>query len=204
MFESNKLYNDSGFKLEKDAKEFIISLKDKKAIIEEVKKSKQKENAPLLFNLAEAQNECTRRFKIKPDETLEIIQDLYEKKLVTYPRTDARVLSTAVSKVIGKNLNGIAKGFKNDEIQRYIKKMIDEKYSTNLTKTKYVNDSKITDHYAIIPTGQGYENYEKLPNLHKEVFTMIVKRFLSIFYPPAEYEKFSIVIRSRWRKILCK
>ena len=204
MFESNKLYNDSGFKLEKDAKEFIISLKDKKAIIEEVKKSKQKENAPLLFNLAEAQNECTRRFKIKPDETLEIIQDLYEKKLVTYPRTDARVLSTTVSKVIGKNLNGIAKGFKNDEIQRYIKKMIDEKYSTNLTKTKYVNDSKITDHYAIIPTGQGYENYEKLPNLHKEVYTMIVKRFLSIFYPPAEYEKFSIVIRSRWRKILCK
>ena len=82
--------------------------------------------------------------------------------------------------------------------------MIDEKYSTNLTKTKYVNDSKITDHYAIIPTGQGYENYEKLPNLHKEVYTMIVKRFLSIFYPPAEYEKFSIVIRSRWRKILCK
>ena len=195
-FESNKLYNDSGFKKEKDAKEFIISLKDKKAIIKEVKKSKQKENAPLLFNLAEIQNECTKRFKIKPDETLEIIQNLYEKKLVTYPRTDARVLSTAVAKVINKNLNGIAKGFQNDEIQVIIKKMVDEKYGTNIVKTKYVNDSKITDHYAIIPTGQGYENYDKLPELQKNVYILIVKRFLSIFYPPAEYEKVSVVIRN--------
>ena len=195
-FESNKLYNDSGFKKEKDAKEFIISLKDKKAIIEEVKKSKQKENAPLLFNVAEIQNECTKRFKIKPDETLEIIQNLYEKKLVTYPRTDARVLSTAVAKVINKNLNGIAKGFQNDEIQVIIKKMVDERYGTNIVKTKYVNDSKITDHYAIIPTGQGYENYDKLPELQKNVYILIVKRFLSIFYPPAEYEKVSVVIRN--------
>ena len=193
--ESVKLYNETGFKKEKDAKNFIIELSNKKAIVKEVKKSKQKENAPLLFNLAEIQNECTKRFKIKPDETLEIIQNLYEKKLVTYPRTDARVLSTAVAKVISKNLNGIAKGFKNEEIQGYIKKMVDEKYSTNLIKTKYVNDSKITDHYAIIPTGQGYENYEKLPDLQKEVYKLIVKRFLAIFYPPAEFNKVSITIQ---------
>ena len=193
--ESVKLYNETGFKKEKDAKNFIIELSNKKAIVKEVKKSRQKENAPLLFNLAEIQNECTKRFKIKPDETLEIIQNLYEKKLVTYPRTDARVLSTAVAKVISKNLNGIAKGFKNEEIQGYIKKMADEKYSTNLIKTKYVNDSKITDHYAIIPTGQGYENYEKLPDLQKEVYKLIVKRFLAIFYPPAEFNKVSITIQ---------
>ena len=194
MWESPKLYNENGFKKENEAKEFILSLKDKKAIITEVKKSKTKENAPLLFNLAEIQNEATKRFKIKPDQTLEIIQNLYEKKLVTYPRTDARVLSTAVAKVISKNLNGLAKGFKDEEIQGYIKKMIDEKYSTDLIKTKYVNDSKITDHYAIIPTGQGFENYDALPDLQKQMYKVIVKRFLSIFYPPAEYSKISVTI----------
>lgn len=194
FFESNKLYNESGFKKESDAKKLILSLKDKRSVIEELKKSKQKENPPLLFNLAEVQNECTKKFKIKPDETLEVIQDLYEKKLVTYPRTDARVLSTAVAKEISKNLNGLAKGFKDEEIQLIINKMIDEKYSTNLQKTKYVNDSKITDHYAIIPTGQGFENYEKLSNLSKNIYKLIVKRFLSIFYPPAQYEKVSITI----------
>lgn len=193
-FNSPKLYNETGFKKENDAKEFIISLKDKEAIVKEVKKSKQKENAPLLFNLAEIQNECTKRFKIKPDETLEIIQNLYEKKLVTYPRTDARVLSSAIAKVITKNLNGIAKGFNDAEIQKYIKKMSEEKYSTNLLKTKYVNDSKITDHYAIIPTGQGYENYESLPQLQKDIYKVIVKRFLAIFYPPAEFNKISVTI----------
>ena len=194
VFESPKLYNESGFKKEDEAKKFIESIKNKKAIISELKKSKQKENAPLLFNLAEIQNECTKKFKIKPDETLEIIQSLYEKKLVTYPRTDARVLSTAVAKEISKNLNGIAKGYKNQEIQGYIKKMVDEKYSTNLVKTKYVNDSKITDHYAIIPTGQGYENYDKLPELQKEIYKLIVKRFLAIFYPPAEYNKIQVTV----------
>ena len=194
MFESLKLYNESGFKKENDAKEFIVSLKDKKAIVEEVKKTKQKENAPLLFNLAEIQNECSKRFKIKPDETLEIIQNLYEQKLVTYPRTDARVISTAVAKEISKNLNGLAKNFKDEEIQLYINKMVEEKYSTNLIKTKYVNDSKITDHYAIIPTGQGFENYEKLKDLQKEIYKLIVKRFLAIFYPPAEYNKISVTI----------
>ena len=194
MWESPKLYNENGFKKENEAKDFIMSLKDKKAIITEVKKSKTKENAPLLFNLAEIQNEATKRFKIKPDQTLEIIQNLYEKKLVTYPRTDARVLSTAVAKVISKNLNGLAKGFKDEEIQGYIKKMVDEKYSTDLIKTKYVNDSKITDHYAIIPTGQGFENYDALPDLQKQMYKVVVKRFLSIFYPPAEYSKISVTI----------
>jgi len=194
MWESPKLYNESGFRKEEEAKDFIVSLKDKKAIITEVKKSKTKENAPLLFNLAEIQNEATKRFKIKPDQTLEIIQNLYEKKLVTYPRTDARVLSTAVAKVISKNLNGLAKGFKDEEIQGYIQKMVAEKYPTDLVKTKYVNDSKITDHYAIIPTGQGFENYEGLPDLQKQMYKVIVKRFLSIFYPPAEYSKISVTI----------
>lgn len=194
MWESPKLYNENGFKKENDGKDFILSLKDKKAIITEVKKTKTKENAPLLFNLAEIQNESTKRFKIKPDQTLEIIQNLYEKKLVTYPRTDARVLSTAVAKVISKNLNGIAKGLKDEEIQTYINKMINEKYSTDLIKTKYVNDSKITDHYAIIPTGQGFENYNSLPDLQKQMYKLIVKRFLSIFYPPAEYSKIAVTI----------
>lgn len=194
MFESPKLYNESGFKKEEEAKQFIQSLEGKKAKIGTLKKSKQKENAPLLFNLAEIQNQCTKKFKIKPDETLEIIQNLYEKKLVTYPRTDARVLSTAVAKEITKNLNGIARGFKDEEVQSYIKKMVDEKYSTDLVKTKYVNDSKITDHYAIIPTGQGYENYNSLPELQKQVYKVIVTRFLAIFYPPAEYNKIQVTV----------
>ena len=194
VYQTPKLYNDNGFKKKEDAENFIKSLEGKEAVVEEVKKSKQKENAPLLFNLAEIQNECTKRFKIKPDETLEIIQNLYEKKLVTYPRTDARVLSTAVSKVINQNLNGIASGYKDEEVQGYIKQMKEEKFSTNLVKTKYVNDSKITDHYAIIPTGKGYENLNSLPDLQKEVYKVIVKRFLAIFYPPAEFNKMSITV----------
>ena len=203
LYESYKLYNETGLKKENDAKEFIRSLEGKKATITELKKSKQKENAPLLFNLAEIQNECTKRFKIKPDETLEIIQNLYEKKLVTYPRTDARVLSTAVAKEIKKNLNGIAKRFQDEEIQNYINKMIQEKYSTNLLKTKYVNDSKITDHYAIIPTGQGYENYNQLSDLNKQIYKVIVKRFLAIFYPPAEYSKIQSTINVENETFYC-
>ena len=194
VYQTPKLYNDNGFKKKEDAENFIKSLDGKEAVVEEVKKSKQKENAPLLFNLAEIQNECTKRFKIKPDETLEIIQNLYEKKLVTYPRTDARVLSTAVAKVINQNLNGIASGYKDEEVQGYIKQMKEEKFSTNLVKTKYVNDSKITDHYAIIPTGKGYENLNSLPDLQKEIYRVIVKRFLAIFYPPAEFNKMSITV----------
>ena len=195
VFNSPMLYNESGLKKEKDAIDFIKSLDGKKAIVTEVKKTKQKENAPLLFNLAEIQNECTKRFKIKPDETLELIQNLYEKKLVTYPRTDARVLSTAVAKVIAKNLNGIALHYQNEEVQNLIKQMKDNKYSTNLVKTKYVNDSKITDHYAIIPTGQGFENLNDLPELQKNVYHIIVKRFLAIFFPPAEFNKINVTVK---------
>lgn len=195
VFENNCLYNETGFKKEADAKKFILSLQGKEAKITELKKSKQKENAPLLFNLAEIQNECSKKFKIKPDETLEIIQNLYEKKLVTYPRTDARVLSTAVAKEISKNLNGITKGYKDKEVQGYIKKMIEEKYPiNNLAKTKYVDDKKITDHYAIIPTGQGYENYDKLPELQKQIYKLIVERFIAIFYPPAEFNKVNVTV----------
>lgn len=193
-FGTPELYNETGFKQKEKAEKFLGELNGKEAIVSEIKKSKQKENAPLLFNLAEIQNECTKRFKIKPDETLDIIQSLYEKKLVTYPRTDARVISTAVAKEISKNLNGLAKGFKDEEISGYINKMISEKYSTNLLKTKYVNDSKITDHYAIIPTGQGFENYDKLPELQKNVYKLIVKRFLSIFFPPAEFNKVTATV----------
>lgn len=195
LFESPLLYNETGFKKENVAKKFIDSLKGKDAIVDSIKKSKQKDNPPLLFNLAEIQNECTKKFKIKPDETLEIIQELYEKKLVTYPRTDARVLSTAIAKEISKNLNGLARGCKNEEVQTILKKMSDEKYSTNLLKTKYVNDSKITDHYAIIPTGQGFENFDNLSDLKKNVYLLIVKRFLAIFYPAAEYNKLALTIK---------
>lgn len=194
LYDSPKLYNESGFKKEADANEFIKSLQGKVATVKEIKKSKIKENAPLLYNLAELQNECAKRFKLKPEETLDVIQNLYEKKLVTYPRTDARVLSTAVAKEISKNLNGIYKGFDNQEIKQYINKMISEKYSTDLSKTKYVDDSKITDHYAVIPTGQGYENYNGLIELHKDIYIMIVKRFLACFYPPAEYSKISVTV----------
>ena len=193
-YNSPLLYNENGFKKRENAEKFIKELEGKSGKILEVKKSKQKENAPLLFNLAEIQNECTKNFKIKPDKTLEVIQDLYEKKLVTYPRTDARVLSTAISKEIKNNLNGLFQKFQNEEIHNLIQKMIDEKYSTNLEKTKYVNDSKITDHYAIIPTGQGFENYNNLPQLSKDVYELIVRRFIAIFYPPAEYSKVSVSI----------
>ena len=194
LYESPLLFNESGFKSEEIAKKFISSLAGKDGNVTNLKKSKQKESAPLLFNLAEIQNECTKRFKIKPDETLEVIQTLYEKKLVTYPRTDARVLSTAVAKEISKSLNGIAKGFKDEEVQGFIKKMVEEKYSTNIVKTKYVDDSKITDHYAIIPTGQGYENYNFLTDLQKNVYKLIVNRFLAIFYPAAEYNKINVTV----------
>ena len=196
IFNSSKLYNDNGFKKEQDAKEFIISLGKKEGIVEEIKKTKQKENAPLLYNLAEIQNDAGKAYKLKPEETLDVIQELYEKKLVTYPRTDARVLSKAISKEIGKNLNGLYKNFKDEEISKLIKKMIDEKYPINkLENTKYVDDSKITDHYAIIPTGQGLENYDKLTDTKKGIYKLIVKRFISIFFPPAEISKVNLSIR---------
>ena len=196
VFESPSLYNESGFKKKEDAIRFIEYLKKQdSAVVESITKKKIKENPPLLFNLAEAQNEWTRRFKISPDETLQTIQSLYEKKLVTYPRTDARVLSSAVAKEITKNLNGLAKLNISDEINEIIKNMSERKYSTKLEKTKYVDDSKITDHYAIIPTGQGKENISKLSKLEKNVYELIVKRFLAIFYPAAEYNRISVKLK---------
>ena len=195
-FEGLKLYNETGFKEKEDAENFIRELKsnNQNGIVKEVTKKNQKEKPPLLFNLAEIQNECSKRFKITPEETLNYIQELYEKKLVTYPRTDARVLSTAIAKEIKKNLNGLFKSNIDKEIKEHLNKMVEEKYNTNLIKTKYVDDSKITDHYAIIPTGQGFENYEKLGDLQKEIYHLIVRRFLSIFYPAAEFNKISVKI----------
>lgn len=191
---SAKLYNDTGFKKIEDANNFIEELQGKTAIVKEVKKSKIKENPPLLFNLAELQNECSKLFKIPPDKTLEIAQELYEKKMITYPRTDARVLSTAVSKEISKNLNKLYKNLQDDELKTILNKIVTEKYSTKLEKTKFVDDKKITDHYAIIPTGEIVDNYEKIPELTKNIYNLITKRFLAIFYPPAEFNKLNIVI----------
>ena len=190
------IYNDVGFKNEADALSFIEALKksEKESVVLESSKKNQKENAPLLYNLAEIQNECSKKFKISPDQTLEVIQLLYEKKLVTYPRTDARVLSSAVAKEIGKNLNGLVRGYKDEEVQCLLKKMIDNKYSTDIAKSKYVDDSKITDHYAIIPTGQGFENHDSLSDMQKDIYKLIVKRFLSIFFPPAEFMKLAVTI----------
>ena len=190
------LYNETGFKKESDAKAHINYMKQckKDAIVKDIIKKKTKENAPLLFNLAEIQNVCAKKFKISPDETLNIIQELYEKKLVTYPRTDARVLSTSVAKEISKNLNGLYKSNLDESIKKYVKKMVEKKYKTDLLKTKYVNDKKITDHYAIIPTGQGFENYLNLDKLKKEIYHLIVKRFLCIFYPPATFNKISVTL----------
>ena len=197
VFESPMLYNEMGFKKKEDAERFINYLKQNNeyAVIEEITKKTQKDKPPLLYNLAEIQNECSKKFKITPEETLNVIQELYEKKLVTYPRTDARVLSTAVAKEITKNLNGLAMSNIDSEIKEYISKMAKEKYSTNLIKTKYVDDKKITDHYAIIPTGQGFENYTNLKELQKDIYHLIVKRFLSIFYPPAEFNKLAIKLK---------
>lgn len=190
------IYNENGFKIEEDAKAFInfLNSQNGECMVLEVSKKNQKENAPLLYNLAELQNECSKKYKISPDKTLEIAQELYEKKLITYPRTDARVLSKAVSKEIKNNLNGIFKWKSEEEISNVINIMIENKYNTDIEKTKYVNDSKITDHYAIIPTGKGYENYEKLSDLSKKIYKLITKRLLSIFFPPAEYSKLSVTI----------
>ena len=194
--EKDLIYNDVGFKNEGDAISFIEVVKNSngEAIVVEASKKTQKENAPLLYNLAEIQNECSKKFKISPDQTLEIIQFLYEKKLVTYPRTDARVLSTAVAKEIRKNLNGMAKGCTDEEIKNILNEMVEKKYNLDIVKSKYVNDSKITDHYAIIPTGQGFENYDALSDLQKDVYKLIAKRFLSIFFPPAEFLKLAITV----------
>lgn len=189
-FESPKLYKENGFKEKEDAESLIGELEGKKAVIKTLEKGISKKKAPLLFNLAELQAECAKKFKISPDETLQVAQDLYEKKLTTYPRTDARVLTTAVAKEIGKNLNKL-KGY--PPTQTFTDKILQQRSYANLAHTQYTNDSKVTDHYAIIPTGQLTE-LKSLSPLQSKVFDLIVRRFLSIFYPPAEYQTLKLVV----------
>ncbi|QAA33922.1 DNA topoisomerase [Clostridium manihotivorum] len=192
-YESPLLYNDTGFKARNTAEELVTSLKPAElALIDEVKKTKETKYAPLLFNLAELQNECTKRFKISPDETLGVIQKLYEKKLLTYPRTDARVISSAVAKEIGKTLNKLTKFSYNPSISENAMKIMKNNWTKDIVKSKYVDDSKITDHYAIIPTGEGEGAVRTLGKLEREIFELVVTRFLSIFFPPAKYSKLSI------------
>jgi DNA topoisomerase-3 len=159
------------------------------ATVESIEKKKEKKNPPLLFNLAELQNECSKLFKISPDQTLQIVQDLYEKKLVTYPRTDARVLSSAVSKEITKNLHGLAT---RPEYLDFLKDIKQHGLFSKIEKSRYCDDKQITDHYAIIPTGQGFTALTGLDETAKKVYDRIVRRFLAIFYPPAEYRKMAI------------
>lgn len=192
-FESFDLYKENGFKTEEKAKELIAYLLEEKpiqCIVESVEKKKEKKNPPLLYNLAELQNDCSKRFKISPDEALRVVQELYEKKLVTYPRTDARVLSTAVAKEISRNLNGLSK---YPPAQPYLQDILSFGSHKNLAKTRYVNDKQITDHYGIIPTGQGLGALNSLSATSHKVYDLIVRRFLSIFYPPAVYQKVAII-----------
>lgn len=207
-FESYDLYKENGFKERKKAEELIQYLKtpDDESVnvagiqgqsglncrIESIEKKKEKKNPPLLYNLAELQNDCSKRFKISPDETLRIVQELYEKKLVTYPRTDARVLSTAVAKEITRNLNGLSK---YPMAAPYMQDILNFGSYKTLAKTRYVNDKQITDHYAIIPTGQGLNALNTVSSTAKGVYDLIVRRFLSIFYPPAVYQKVAIVTK---------
>ena len=194
-YQSPFLYKENGFKTKEKAQELITICsvnQPVESIIESIERKKEKKNPPLLYNLAELQNECAKRFKISPDETLRIVQELYEKKLVTYPRTDARVLSTAVAKEIHKNLNGLAK---YPLAAPYLGAIVESGSYKKIASTRYVNDKQITDHYAIVPTGQGLSAVGSLSSLSIQVFDSIVKRFLAIFYPPAVYQKVSIVTR---------
>ena len=192
-YQSPKLYKENGFKEEKDARELIRTLEKNQplqAVLERMEKKKETKNPPLLYNLAELQNECSRYLKISPDETLKIVQELYEKKLVTYPRTDARVLSTAVSKEIYKNIRGLAS---LDYAGDFVQEVLAGEAFQKIASTRYVNDKQITDHYAIIPTGQGLNALRSVSGHGAKIYEMIVRRFLSIFYPPAVYQKVSLV-----------
>ncbi len=189
-FQSPYLYKENGFKEKRYAEELIKALQKKEpmtGVLIKMEKKRETKNPPLLYNLAELQNDCSKSFKVSPDETLRIVQDLYEKKLVTYPRTDARVLSTAVAKEIYKNIGGL----KNYEpVQTYAAEILTQGSYKNISKTRYVNDKQITDHYAIIPTGQGLHAMRGLPPLALKVYEKIVRRFLSIFYPAAVYQRY--------------
>ena len=188
------LYKENGFKDREVADKFLEELKpERDAVIKSIEKKKEKKNPPLLFNLAELQNICSKVFKISPDQTLSITQELYEKKLVTYPRTDARVLSSAIAKEIHKNLNGLL-GY--PIVADYAKDILENKRYVGLEKTKYVDDKQITDHYAIIPTGQGLGALAGLSQLSARVYEVIVRRFLAIFYPAAVYQKVSIAAQT--------
>ena len=194
---SRDLYKENGFKERSKAEELIAYLSEEQplsCVVESIEKKKEKKNPPLLYNLAELQNDCSKRFKISPDETLRIVQELYEKKLVTYPRTDARVLSTAVAKEITRNLNGLSK---YEMAAPYLQDILSFGSYKNLAKTRYVNDKQITDHYAIIPTGQGLPALKSVSATAHKVYDLIVRRFLSIFYPAAVYQKVSIVSKMR-------
>ncbi len=196
FFNHPALYKENGFKEKERAKELINDIKSlgkDYLIVEQAEKKKETKNPPLLYNLAELQNDCSRMFKISPDQTLSIVQELYEKKLVTYPRTDARVLSTAVAKEIHKNITGLTnigkfKPFAEEAMNLGIYKKI--------SSTRYVNDKQITDHYAIIPTGQGIGALNSLNPLAEKVYEVIVRRFLSIFYPPAIYQKVNLIVKA--------
>lgn len=192
-FRTPALYKENGFKKKEDAQALVALLEGTDpylARVESVERKKEKKNPPLLYNLAELQNECSRMFKISPDETLKIVQELYEKKLVTYPRTDARVLSTAVAKEIHKNIAGL-KGL--DGLGDFASQVLEMGSYKKIASTRYVNDKQITDHYAIIPTGQGLGALRSLTPQKYGVYMTIVRRFLSIFYPPAVYQKVSLV-----------
>ena len=193
-YQSPKLYKENGFKERTDAEKLCSKLSENisTATIHKIEKKKEKKNPPLLFNLAELQNTCSKLFKISPDETLKIVQELYEKKLVTYPRTDARVLSTAVAKEIYKNINGLQN---YPLVRQYAEQILTDNKHAGLAKTRYVNDKQITDHYAIIPTGQGFGALQSSSLTAQRVYEVIVRRFLCIFYPPAEYQKLNIILK---------
>lgn len=194
-FQTPYLYKENGFKekayAEKLIQELLVS-QPLQCTVEKIERKKENRNPPLLFNLAELQNVCSKLFKISPDETLKIVQELYEKKLVTYPRTDARVLSTAAAKEIYKNISGLRNYEHTAEIAQHI---IEQGNYKNLAKTRYVNDKQITDHYAIVPTGQGLNALRSVSLTAQRVYETIVRRFVCIFYPPAVYQKISLVTK---------
>ena len=190
-FASPLLYKENGFREKKDALALIDRVQGHPAIVESIEKNISRKRAPLLFNLAELQAECAKRFKISPDETLQVAQDLYERKLTTYPRTDARVLSTPVAKEIHKNIGGL-RNFA--PVSAYAVQILEENSYQKIAKTRYVNDKQITDHYAIIPTGQGFSALRSLSPASAKVYEVIARRFLSIFYPPAISQKVSLTV----------
>ena len=194
-FQTPYLYKENGFKEKAYAEKLIQELSVSQPLqctVEKIERKKENRNPPLLFNLAELQNVCSKLFKISPDETLKIVQELYEKKLVTYPRTDARVLSTAAAKEIYKNISGLRNYEHTAEIAQHI---IEQENYKNLAKTRYVNDKQITDHYAIVPTGQGLNALRSVSLTAQRVYETIVRRFICIFYPPAVYQKISLVTK---------